>query len=59
MLFHSAKLATSVRAVVRLARSSYFASSQPLAEQVRLAVGRTSFNLDVNQRLQVSAVLSS
>src|SRR5213596_3747032 len=47
MLFHSAKLVTRIRAVVRLALCSYFISSQPLTEQVRLAVGRTSFNLEL------------
>ena len=34
-------------AVVKLVLCSYFASSQPLTEQVRLAVGRTSFNLEL------------
>src|SRR5438128_9482981 len=58
MLFYSAKLATSVHAAVRLVLCSYFASSQPLTEQVRVAVGRTSFNLELINASSVARCFS-
>src|SRR5262249_48698344 len=46
-MLQNASYAGPVHAVGKLVRCSYFFSSQPLTEQVRLAVGRTFFNLEL------------